>query len=1452
MNEAPLEYTEAGDERQQVLNRLALSELAHASLLRQSMEHAALPRPGAVQMPWACIGPRNIGGRLISFIQDPVNPRTLFAGSAHGGLWRSVDDGDSWVALGSQVYTGPVGALAMHPARPELLIVGTGSVRAVHTGGIGLFRVRLTQHDDSAVFERLAVSPPPDQPPAAAQPGAAARYTRIEFDPEDPDRFWAASQTGLWRCVVGAAANAAPAFTLDFPTNPAAAGTALLNGTPTSDNPSWPPYAHDLRVAIDPRSADTHVVGGRTLRRYLVLFVTIEAVGVFRGRYDRASDTIAWDPLQAVPNPALGNPFGRGLLALCRGDPNHIYAVFENRTIPFVANPAAEHNHATFVYHSSDCGNNWVQRGRIPRAMLYGDDPLNPVVAQRFNNGQANYSMVLEVHPSTPSTLVCGEIDLCLSTDQGSTWSPILQWQLYDLGDYAQHADQHVAWFDVHDRRRLWAGNDGGLSLARDFAAPGSAPGYWRKRSHGIVAGQFQDVTSHPLPALSFMTAGGLQDNGSWVGYGSPTWYHIGGADGGPLAIDGRDPRRFLATVQNSFSTVFVTGAPPASLVNPVLAELPAGSRTMRVNSSLAYTGAPFVPPVAQNPSNPGEVLAGWSATGGASIGQLIAPPVGNVLGAATGMALPAPAVDPGVEATAVTYGPPAVAPAQPEGWIGSSDGRLFHTVQVQAGAVWTNVNRPPVPGNVTHGISCVRVHPANAAMVAVSTLPAARMVQINIAAAGAPGAAGTQYRATFLNPSGWGNFGAATAMPAGPFLLPGTSLALTFTKAAYLATDLYLVRPDGTVFVPTGSTGAPADLRVVALAFTPVTVTIGAPGGAPGVAPFSFQAAGLPAVVGVTGPAVDLGATGLVLRFAGGPFVAGHSWTIAADGSVTPGVGAVGTVEVLARLHSRIYLSHDRGVNWADISVPRSRPPAAQAASSGSLPPGPVSSLVFDLNGASIDLYAGTLAGVYRSTGLPAAAPGGPIDTTWNPFNGPAAAALPLTLVNDIETVAGTRRLRVATFGRGIWDCDLAAPVAAPRLLIRQTLIEDGRTLPRALPAALPDDPRLPAGAVWLDHAHACDIRVDTAPFDFFDDRVDGVEFDDQIGVDDLLPLARQAVYVQVHNWGFAEAANVDVHLLCAKAGANGALAQGAANQPAALVPAGVPTADGLYAPPDFNPAAGPWRRVAPPQRIDHLRPWEPQVLRFDWQPPASLVDPPPNDYVALVALCTAAADPLPAAALPAPTAMATWLAQERRAALRLVRMLPLPAPSVFIRDGVDDDARLGNVPFAGRSPDIIVVQAQPADPAVAFRDLLATRPQDKVLLGGGNHIYVRVHNNGLQACDVRVHVWSLGLDALGQPSFSPVSWSPLTPVVAPFLTVNVPAGGQALAQVALNNPADPAPGATLKSVAVVALVESDDGRDTPPPIAQITDVNAFWDFFGTLFQSDNAALRILRATGP
>src|SRR5262249_12826359 len=63
----------------------------------------AFARAAAADTPghrWRPYGARNIGGRVRAIAQDPTDARVLYAGSASGGLHRTVDAGDTWEPVG--------------------------------------------------------------------------------------------------------------------------------------------------------------------------------------------------------------------------------------------------------------------------------------------------------------------------------------------------------------------------------------------------------------------------------------------------------------------------------------------------------------------------------------------------------------------------------------------------------------------------------------------------------------------------------------------------------------------------------------------------------------------------------------------------------------------------------------------------------------------------------------------------------------------------------------------------------------------------------------------------------------------------------------------------------------------------------------------------------------------------------------------------------------------------------------------------------------------------------------------------------------------------------------------------------------------------------------------------------------------------------------------------------
>jgi photosystem II stability/assembly factor-like uncharacterized protein len=134
---------------------------------------------------WQEIGPRNVAGRVLAVAFDPVDPNILWAGSAGGGLYRSVDFGLSWSQIGGDHLPSLwIGAIAVDPNHPDTLYLGTGEANEVGYvwGGFGGL---LKTTDAGRTFTRI------DLPESA--------FYRVAVSTADSDLVLVAARTGLYR-----------------------------------------------------------------------------------------------------------------------------------------------------------------------------------------------------------------------------------------------------------------------------------------------------------------------------------------------------------------------------------------------------------------------------------------------------------------------------------------------------------------------------------------------------------------------------------------------------------------------------------------------------------------------------------------------------------------------------------------------------------------------------------------------------------------------------------------------------------------------------------------------------------------------------------------------------------------------------------------------------------------------------------------------------------------------------------------------------------------------------------------------------------------------------------------------------------------------------------------------------------------------------------------------------
>lgn len=174
------------------------------------------------------------------------------------------------------------------------------------------------------------------------------------------------------------------------------------------------------------------------------------------------------------------------------------------------------------VYASIDGGQNW---SKTHEGYLDG-----------VYNSYGYYFGMIEVAPDNPEQIYIMGVPILRSDDGGATW--------HNAGGDNVHADHHALWLNPGRSGHIINGNDGGINISYDHGTS------WIKCNSPSV-GQFYYINADM--ATPYNVYGGLQDNGVWVGshrYDEGTRWHstgeypyksIMGGDGMQIQIDARD-----------------------------------------------------------------------------------------------------------------------------------------------------------------------------------------------------------------------------------------------------------------------------------------------------------------------------------------------------------------------------------------------------------------------------------------------------------------------------------------------------------------------------------------------------------------------------------------------------------------------------------------------------------------------------------------------------------------------------------------------------------------------------------------------------------------------------------------------------------------------------------------------------------------------------------------------
>lgn len=359
-------------------------------------------------LTWRNIGPAIPGGRIADFAVVESNPFIIYCGTASGGLWKTINNGVTWMPIFDDQTTSTIGALALAPSNPEIIWVGTGEAnnRQSSSWGDGVYK----SNDGGKTWIHLGLE-------------NTHHIGAIVVDSHDSDVVYVAAAGHLW----GA--------------NPERGVYKTTDGGRTWTNVLF--VNNDtgcIDVAQDPSNNKILYAAMYQRRRRGWGFI---GGGPGSGLYKTTDAGKTWTQLKkGLP----GGDTGRIGIDIYRKDPNIVYAILENKN--------------GGVFRSEDRGETWQKMSSTnPRPMYYSTIRIDPnndlriwVLGTRmltsYDGGRTfRTDVVSRVHvdhhalwinPANSNHMVLGnDGGICFSYDRGLTWDfvdtlPI--GQFYEVG----------------------------------------------------------------------------------------------------------------------------------------------------------------------------------------------------------------------------------------------------------------------------------------------------------------------------------------------------------------------------------------------------------------------------------------------------------------------------------------------------------------------------------------------------------------------------------------------------------------------------------------------------------------------------------------------------------------------------------------------------------------------------------------------------------------------------------------------------------------------------------------------------------------------------------------------------------------------------------------------------------------------------------------------------------
>ncbi len=402
---------------------------------------------GALEARW--LGPGTMSGRITAIEGVNADSKTLYVGSAGGGVWKSTNAGASFKPIFDK-YCMSIGSIAVDQANPATVFVGTGESNMRNTVSIGDGLYKSTDAGDNWVKVGL---------------DSTEHIAKILIDPKNPNNIYAAAPGPLWSD---------------------SKHRGLYKSTDGGDTWSKIFYINEKTgcadVAIDPTNPMIVYATTWEFRRFPYAF---NSGGKGSGMWKSTDGGHTW---RELTNGLPTKPFGRIALTLAPSDPKNMIAIVESKE--------------TGLYISADGGETWKSQSAtmnvISRPFYFSClviDPKDPKRVYRPGFGfsysdDGGYSFTdasydggwvhsdhhaLWINPNYTNQMYLGtDGGVYFSLDKGTTWMFVYN---LPVGQF-----YHVA-CDNNTPYRMY----GGLQDNGSWMAPSEAPG-------GVNNSNWQDM----------------------------------------------------------------------------------------------------------------------------------------------------------------------------------------------------------------------------------------------------------------------------------------------------------------------------------------------------------------------------------------------------------------------------------------------------------------------------------------------------------------------------------------------------------------------------------------------------------------------------------------------------------------------------------------------------------------------------------------------------------------------------------------------------------------------------------------------------------------------------------------------------------------------------------------------------------------------------------------------